>query len=52
MLNYEEFGLMSNQEVEEAVQFSINTDTEVMDVTAAVWIKVALALGSAAAAAL
>jgi hypothetical protein len=52
MLNYNELGLMNEVEMNEAVQFSVSTEAEVMDVTAAVWIKVALAIGGAVGAAL
>lgn len=54
MLNYNELGLLSMDEVTEAVEFSVSADLESMDVTVD-WkkvAKVALALGGAAAAAL
>ncbi len=52
MLNYSELGLMNEVEMNEAFQCAIQSDTEAMDVTAATWIKVALAIGKAVAAAL
>lgn len=54
MLNYNQLGLMSENEMTDAIDFAVVSDEEMMDVTFP-WVtvvKVVLKLGSAAAAAL